>query len=413
MADKGMAAGGSLDTWPASRAAALERLYTFVPRAGRDYAARRNHDNGVGRHTEVSCLSPYVRHRMLCEDEIVRAVLTSHSLEAAEKFIQEVCWRTYWKGWLEQHPAVWDEYLTAVDRWRAELADDAVLAGGVARAEAGATGLDCFDAWAHELTSTGYVHNHARMWFASIWIFTLRLPWELGANFFLRHLLDGDPASNTLSWRWVAGLHTRGKTYLACADNIARYTWGRFRPAPSDLAAVAPPLGTRETAAQKVPLSPPVRSPSKGRLLILVTEDDLTPEHWVIDSGRVVGVAMAKPSSGFRFADHVAQFRSNALADASARCRSHWKVAPNEVASAEQLVSAAAACKADSVVTSRLTIGFMRSEIDDWTPSIQAAGLGLVQITRPWDAEFWPHARAGYFRLKDRIQSVLDTLGVV
>jgi deoxyribodipyrimidine photo-lyase len=64
-----------------------------------------------------------------------------------------------------------------------------------------------------ELVETGYLHNHARMWFASIWIFTLRLPWELGADFFLRHLLDGDAASNTLSWRWVAGLHTKGKHY--------------------------------------------------------------------------------------------------------------------------------------------------------------------------------------------------------
>ena len=94
----------------------------------------------------------------------------------------------------------------------------------------GATGIDCFDAWARELVATGYLHNHARMWFASIWIFTLRLPWELGADFFLRHLIDGDPASNTLSWRWVAGLQTAGKTYLATAENIARFTGGRFAP---------------------------------------------------------------------------------------------------------------------------------------------------------------------------------------
>ncbi len=78
--------------------------------------------------------------------------------------------------------------------------------------------------------ATGYLHNHARMWFASIWIFTLRLPWELGADFFLRHLLDGDPASNTLSWRWVGGMQTMGKTYLARADNIATLH-GRAVPA--------------------------------------------------------------------------------------------------------------------------------------------------------------------------------------
>lgn len=57
------------------------------------------------------------------------------------------------------------------------------------------------------------------LWFASVWIFTLRPPWELGADLFMRQLLDGDPASNTLSWRWVAGMHTRGKHYLARRDN--------------------------------------------------------------------------------------------------------------------------------------------------------------------------------------------------
>ena len=94
----------------------------------------------------------------------------------------------------------------------------------------GETGIECFDAWSAELCETGYLHNHARMWFASIWIFTLKLPWRLGADFFYRHLLDGDAASNTLSWRWVAGLHTRGKPYAARADNIATYSGGRFTP---------------------------------------------------------------------------------------------------------------------------------------------------------------------------------------
>ena len=62
------------------------------------------------------------------------------------------------------------------------------------------------------------------MWFASIWIHTLELQWELGADFFLKHLLDGDPASNTLSWRWVAGIHTKGKNYIARKSNIEKYS---------------------------------------------------------------------------------------------------------------------------------------------------------------------------------------------
>ena len=151
---------------------------------------------------------------------------TDTACHAAEKFVQEVFWRTYWKGWLEQNPEVWRRYRREVD----ELADRRPAPPGYEDALAGRTGIEAMDAWARELIDTGYLHNHTRMWFASIWIFTLELPWQLGADFFYRHLLDGDAASNTLSWRWVAGLQTRGKTYLATASNIARYTDGRFSP---------------------------------------------------------------------------------------------------------------------------------------------------------------------------------------
>ena len=88
----------------------------------------------------------------------------------------------------------------------------------------GRTELTFFNDWVDEIKKNGYLHNHVRMWFASIWIFTLNLPWQLGANFFMEHLLDGDPASNTLSWRWVAGIQTKGKNYLARKSNITKYS---------------------------------------------------------------------------------------------------------------------------------------------------------------------------------------------
>ncbi len=207
-----------------TRAAGLDALRAFVPHAGADYRRDRNHDTGPAR-TNVSGLSPYIRHRLVTEQEVVDAVLERHSLHTAEKFVQEVFWRTYWKGWLEQRPEVWRRYREEV---RDLLAGD--LPAHYEDVVAGRSGIEAMDAWVRELVETGYLHNHTRMWFASIWVFTLELPWQLGADFFSRHLLDGDAASNTLSWRWVAGLQTRGKTYLATTENIARYTDGRFAP---------------------------------------------------------------------------------------------------------------------------------------------------------------------------------------
>jgi deoxyribodipyrimidine photo-lyase len=164
---------------PATRDAALGRLHDFVARAGRTYAGRRNYDLGRGDRTNVSGLSPYLRHRLITEDEVVSAVLAQHSLNGAEKFIQEVCWRTYWKGWLEQRPSVWTDYLEDLALTRVAFENDAIHRMKLDRAIAGETGIECFDAWAQELRETGYLHNHSRMWFASIWIFTLELPWVL------------------------------------------------------------------------------------------------------------------------------------------------------------------------------------------------------------------------------------------
>ena len=214
---------------PPTRTAALAQLEKFLPLAAK-YASTRNFDLGPDHHTGVSQLSPYLRTRLITEEETTRAVLGKHSPRAAEKFLQEIAWRTYWKGWLEMRPTAWHHYtstLTSLEKQR-NLPD-------YQNAISGNTPIPCFNHWATELTSTGYLHNHARMWFASIWVFTLRLPWQLGADFFYRHLLDGDPASNTLSWRWVGGLHTKGKTYLARAANIAEFT---NEPPPSAIACI-------------------------------------------------------------------------------------------------------------------------------------------------------------------------------
>ena len=213
---------------PLTRAQALDRLHAFAPKMGRVYADGRNHDLGPGDRGNVSMLSPFLRRRLISEAEAVATAHAHHSASSCEKFVQEVVWRTYFKGWLEHRPSVWTGYAAGLRRDLDQLERYADLRARYEAAVTGGTGIAPFDAWAAELPATGYLHNHARMWFASIWIFTLGLPWRLGADFFLRHLLDGDPASNTLGWRWVAGLHTPGKNYVARSSNITKYTGGRF-----------------------------------------------------------------------------------------------------------------------------------------------------------------------------------------
>ena len=245
---------------PPTRAFALQRLATIVPNAGRAYAATRNFDNGPAVRGNVSMLSPFIRHRLITEDEVERPVSRPTAFQRPASSSRKCAGAPTGRAGSNSIPALGPATSSWVHHERAALREDDARAAEVAAAERRDTGIACFDAWARELAETGYLHNHARMWFASIWIFTLRLPWVLGADFFMRHLCDGDPASNTLSWRWVAGLHTRGKTYLARASNIATYTGGRFTPQDHDLAAFAPPL-TEATVYTRAALPAPAQIP--------------------------------------------------------------------------------------------------------------------------------------------------------
>ena len=208
----------------ASRASAVEKLENFVENNLVDYSKQRNFDYGPDERSNVSCLSPYVTHGVINEIEIIEKSLKKFSFVKNEKFIQEVLWRTYWKGWLELRPNVWSDYLIELKKIREEFKDNKIYINAVE----GKTNIECFNYWVNELKNNNYLHNHTRMWFASIWIFTLELPWQLGAEFFMQHLYDGDAASNTLGWRWVAGVQTQGKHYLASEWNIKKFTNNRF-----------------------------------------------------------------------------------------------------------------------------------------------------------------------------------------
>jgi len=207
-----------------SRAEAVEELNHFIENNLLEYSKLRNFDFGPQKRDNTSCLSPYVTHGLINEVEIINKSLKRFSFVKNEKFIQEVLWRVYWKGWLELRPNVWTDYLEELKDIKENFKDNKDYLDAIE----GKTNIECFNEWVNELKEFNYLHNHTRMWFASIWIFTLNLPWQLGAEFFMRHLFDGDAASNTLGWRWVAGIQTQGKNYLATEWNIKKFTNDRF-----------------------------------------------------------------------------------------------------------------------------------------------------------------------------------------
>jgi hypothetical protein len=224
-----------------SRAEAVEKLNHFIENNLLDYAKLRNFDFGPENKTNISCLSPYITHGIINELEVINKSLKKFSFMKNEKFIQEILWRVYWKGWLELRPNVWSDYLKELENLREKFKDSQKYQNAIE----GKTNIECFNEWVSELIENNYLHNHARMWFASIWVFTLELPWQLGAEFFMKHLYDGDAASNTLGWRWVAGVQTKGKHYLASEWNIKKFTNNRFNNIK--LNENAPPKASEKT----------------------------------------------------------------------------------------------------------------------------------------------------------------------
>jgi len=204
-----------------SRDGALKQLDAFINSELANYSFKRNFDLGPKDKSNVSCLSPYISHRLITEYEVAKTVLAKFPYQKVEKYIQEIFWRVYWKGWLELRPQVWTDF---IEDLKGLKEDD-----NYKKAINGETQIECFNDWVKELKENNYLHNHTRMWFASIWIFTLNLPWQKGAEFFMKHLFDGDAASNTLSWRWVAGLQTKGKHYVAQSWNISKFTNNKYK----------------------------------------------------------------------------------------------------------------------------------------------------------------------------------------
>ncbi len=386
-----------------NRQSALEVLQRFLPHAGRNYSSRRNYVSDSLAEANVSGLSPWVRTRLLQEWEIIEHVLHQHSASAASKFIEEVCWRTYWKGWLQLRPAVWEQYLAELNQARSVSFMDSTYQALLA----GQSGIECVDQWTQELQQTGYLHNHVRMWYASIWIHTLKLPWVLGADLFMQYLLDGDPASNTLSWRWVAGLHTKGKTYLAHPDNIQKYTQGRIE--------VKERLATEAVIPKSLPTQQPPSLPSLGplpqkklRVGVLLLEDDVRALNWLVTNQdkaeiHIAGYFSPAVYSINKIAPMVAHFRQESLKSVLQADHPLFK-------DVDSVGNWAATKQLDTVLMAEVPIGIWDSKMQDLKSAVEAHGVKLSMQRSPWDAYFYPLAKAGFFRFKQGIPAALHSV---
>ncbi|MGB3470487.1 MAG: FAD-binding domain-containing protein [Erythrobacter sp.] len=400
----------------ASRTAALARLSEFLPRAGRAYANNRNHDDGVMRQN-VSQLSPWLHAGLIGETEVINTVLGKHSPAAAEKFIAEVFWRVYFKGYLEQRPSVWRAYCADRDAAFERACANAGLRKAYDEAVEGRTGITAFDHWAQELVQTGYLHNHARMWFASIWIFTLKLDWQLGADFFLRHLIDGDAASNTLSWRWVGGLHTKGKTYLARTDNIARYTANHPHGplAAEGLAVDAPALEEdTEHVRGKLSLPGPISADALDQPFALILHDEAahhTPLSLPTSPALVIGASRPHARSPRTVADHASTFVSDAVRSGMAEAAADFDCPAIEWGTGDSLPDILAEAGLNHVALPYLPTGWTRDAIfPDVAPMMD--NNRVTTILPDLNRETWPHAKAGFFGVKKKIEPTLRDLGI-
>ncbi len=202
------------------RQAALQRLQAFD---GHTYAATRNQTVRRG----VSALSPYIRHGVLGLAELRDYVLVTWGHSASTtRFVNELAWRAFWQQvYAEKGNQIYAE-IEGPKYPRAERTRRGA-AGLPADILSASTGLVCIDEALRELYQQGYMHNHARMWFAAYLQHWRGEHWRDGADLFYQHLLDGDPASNTLSWQWVGSTFSH-KPYYFNRENVEKFSDGAY-----------------------------------------------------------------------------------------------------------------------------------------------------------------------------------------
>ena len=369
-----------------TREGALKRLDDFIENEITNYNSKRNFDFGPAERKNVSCLSPYITHRLITEFETVEKVLKKRPYQKVEKYVQEIFWRVYWKGWLELRPKVWTDFLEDLKN----IKDDEKIMEAIN----GKTEIVCFNDWVKELKEFNYLHNHTRMWFASIWIFTLKLPWQKGAEFFLKYLLDGDAASNTLSWRWVGGLQTKGKNYSAQSWNIEKFTNKKYSNVKL-IENALPLIDKREYKLTEIENT----SEDQNKNNLIFFENDLNLENYNVDSYKnVYCLLLNNDKRKIKLDDKVLNFKREIL-------RNHIKSISKEIKFLENSKS--------------LNLFDQTKEFDVIYPAIGENTSFIKHLRKTKNINFrfvkddkdlfcWKFSNKGYFNFKSNIPKIIS-----
>ena len=373
-----------------SRFSAILNLNKFIENNLFEYSKLRNFDFGPNNRSNISCLSPYITHGIISELELIKKSLKKFPFTKIEKFVQEILWRTYWKGWLELRPNVWTDYLDELKKIRNEFKDNFDYKNAIE----GNTNLECFNEWVKELKENNYLHNHVRMWFASIWIFTLELPWQLGAEFFMKHLYDGDAAANTLGWRWVAGIQTHGKNYLASEWNIKKFTNNRFNNIK--LKENATPITSFKTySVSKLDLNNPQSLEDRD---LFIFENNLSFEITDFNSQKfkkIILISNKNENRTIQLSEKVLKFKSRLIEDQKKRLEEKSIkceiIDLSEVQSLEKNsygLYPTVGENLDYINTNNLKIKFLHRKLDQFS---------------------WQYCNKGFFNFKNYIPKIITT----
>ena len=367
----------------------IDKMTDWMPNAASSYQSSRNYDLD-GKQT-TSRLSESISAGILSEMDVIDCAKRFNISMKNNKFIEEIFWRVYFRGYFETHPSVWKYYTKNLNSHFQKLPKyyDIALRGK--------TEIECFNAWINQLKETGYLHNHTRMWFASIWIFTLDLPWELGADLFMRYLNDADEASNTLSWRWVAGLHTSKKPYVARASNIFKYTQkynpqNKLNPSPE-------PIREAIDHAFK-PLELDQALPYSASLVMFDNFLDikqLSLENCALENFYVYEYSQETSRNIDR---EKARVRTEIVAEISN------KINLKPQFFNEQSIDC---LFGQSLVTNYIFSGYFKDQISPLLNQIER-NSNTTYLLRDLDSLSWNFCKGGYFKLKTKIQEITADL---